>query len=739
MPSRTQQPIAIIGLASRFPGGPDEATFWDLLSSGRCAIGPVPPERFSTAALAQDAIRPISSDAGGFIADVDRFDAEFFGISPDEARVADPQQRLMLELSYHALESAGIDVKSLAASRTGVYMGVSTWDYNKLINRDLSVIDGYVGVGSSLSVLANRISYFFDLRGPSMALDTGCSSVIVGLQLATQALQAGDIDLALVGGINLILSPETSITFSAAGFVSPSGRCKTFDEDADGYVRSEGAGVLVLRRLHDAEQRGESVAAIVRGVAVNQDGQSNGLTSPNGAAQQAVIREALARAAVAPHEISYVETNGTATPLGDAIEVSALKQVLSEGRAPDRACLLGAVKANIGHTEAAAGMAALVKVVLAMRHGAIPPQPPLQRINPRIAATLSGTGLAISERLTPWGSDGPRYAAVSAFAFGGTNGHVILEAPREAAQPERVRPFMHVLKLSARGASAFRQLARAYATELSPVDELGCADFCFSANLGRSDLSHRRLLIAESRVALVEQLEALADAGEIAASYRKAKVAFVFPPQSYSVRLACELYAGEPAFRAAYDRALAQVDADTREAELARLAGREGPPTPAEFVRFAAQYALSELLQSWGIKPTASAGAGVGRALAAVVAGTMPLAEAATLASAQRAEAEPPLDLTPLRERSGTLLLTLALPPEHERRAAYALLAEAYTGGAPVDLAAAMGGVTRRRVAVPVYPFQRTRHWLQFSERPLIMAPAREQRPVPVLVAPLES
>jgi 3-oxoacyl-(acyl-carrier-protein) synthase/acyl carrier protein len=329
-----KEPVAIIGLSCRFPEAPNPAAFWDLLRNGVDAIREVPPDRWNADAFySPDPGTPgkVSSRWGGFLDNVDLFDPHFFGISPREAARMDPQQRLLLEVSWEALENAFIPPESLAGSRTGVFVGISSYDYSRLQFDDPENIDAYAGTGNAHSIAANRLSYIFDLRGPSMAVDTACSSSLVAAHLACQSLRNGETDLALAGGVNLVLTPELTITFSQARMLSPDGHCKTFDASADGYVRGEGCGVVVLKRLSDALRDGDTILALIRGSAVNQDGRSNGLTAPNGLAQQDVIRQALGDAQVLPHQIGYVEAHGTGTPLGDPIEISSLRAVLDDG------------------------------------------------------------------------------------------------------------------------------------------------------------------------------------------------------------------------------------------------------------------------------------------------------------------------------------------------------------------------------------------------------------------------
>ena len=395
-------PIAIVGIGCRFPGADSPDAFWQLLSGGTDSIRGVPLVRWR--AEGDPATR-----WGGILDAVDGFDAEFFGISPREADLMDPQQRLLLEVAWEALEDAGIAADSLGGSRTGVFVGISGSDYSRLLASRSGSPDAYSGTGNAMSIAANRLSYFFDLRGPSWAVDTACSSSLVAVHQACRSLRAGECTVALAGGVNLLLSPDLTATFAHAGMLAPDGRCKTFDEAADGYVRGEGCGVVVLKRLADAHHAGDRILAVVRGTAVNQDGRSNGLTAPNGPAQQAVVRSALRDAHIVPTSVSYVEAHGTGTALGDPIEVNSLLEVLNAGRMSSQPCWIGSVKTNFGHLEAAAGIAGLIKVVLALRHQKIPPHLHLQKLNPLISLggrpspcrSRSPSGPHLTEAATP--------------------------------------------------------------------------------------------------------------------------------------------------------------------------------------------------------------------------------------------------------------------------------------------------------------------------------------------------
>lgn len=458
-------PIAVVGMGCRFAGGIDSpAAFWRALTEGRDTIGPRPSNRWSSASDS-------APRAGGFLADVEGFDARFFEISPREAGAMDPQHRLLLEVTWEALEHAAIDPHGLAGSRTGVFIGLATNDYARRVPAD--ALDRYFGVGSSPAVASGRIAYLLDLRGPCLTLDTACSSSLVAVHCAMRALRDRDCDTALAGGASLMLGPELGDSFAASGMLAADGRCKTFDAGADGYGRGEGAGVVVLRRLADAERDGDRILAVLRGSAVNQDGRSAGLTAPNGPAQTALIRSALASAGLAPDDIDYVEAHGTGTPLGDPIEWHALAAAFAGRTRPLR---VGAVKTNIGHTEAASGVAGLIKTVLALGADRIPRNLHFNRRNPAISA--SATPIEVATAATP----GIRRAGVSAFGFSGTNAHVVVEAA--PSLPAIAATGDNVLFLSAVDPQALRALAARYSEAFA--DGLDFAAACHTAAIGRA-------------------------------------------------------------------------------------------------------------------------------------------------------------------------------------------------------------------------------------------------------------
>jgi acyl-CoA synthetase (AMP-forming)/AMP-acid ligase II/3-oxoacyl-(acyl-carrier-protein) synthase/acyl carrier protein len=510
--SESVHDIAIVGMGCRFPGAENPEAFWQLLQSGRDAIGEVPGDRWPRQS------EPLASHQGGFLSQVNGFDSQFFGIAPSEADQIDPQHRLLLEVAWEALEDAGQPIEKLSGSETGVFVGISSQDYAQMQSH--TEVNTYAATGNAHGMVANRLSYLLNLQGPSLAVDTACSSSLVAVHLACQSLRSGECDLALVGGVNLMLSPTLSTALAQAGMLSPDGRCKTFDASANGYGRGEGCGVVVLKPLRLALEAGDRILAMIEGSAVNQDGLSNGLTAPNGLAQQRVIQKALQKAGVSPDRIGYVEAHGTGTSLGDPIELSALKAVLMEGRSPNQRCAIGSVKPNIGHLEAAAGIAGLIKTVLALQHRQIPPHVHLETLNPKIS--LEASPFFIPTALQDW-TDQPqnghqRLASVSSFGFGGTNAHVILaEAPNTAqqneqktsSQPLELIPSTYLLPLSARSPVALQALAQNYRTFLqsATAQNFALSDICYTASVRRSHHSYRLAAIGDSHSALVEQLD----------------------------------------------------------------------------------------------------------------------------------------------------------------------------------------------------------------------------------------
>ncbi|MCD0450493.1 thioester reductase domain-containing protein [Actinocorallia sp. API 0066] len=723
------EPVAVVGVGCRLPGGVVDAdSFWDLLASGRSGIGEVPADRWDLGVYFDpdpDAPGRMYARHGGFLPDVRGFDAGLFGIPPREAVGMDPQHRLVLEVVWEALEHAGIAPDSLRGSRTGMFVGMGGSDYERLGLRSQAVIDGYAATGSAVNFAANRVSYALGLEGPSLVVDTACSSSLVALHLAVQALRAGECDLAIVAGVNLLLAPDTSVALSKSRMLSPTGQCHTFDASADGYVRGEGCGAVVLRRASAARDAGDDVLALVRGTAVNQDGRSSGITVPNAAAQRAVVRRALSVAGVAPGDVGYVEAHGTGTPLGDPIEVRALATVLGEGR--ERPLALGSVKTNIGHLEAAAGIAGLIKAILVARQGKIPPHLNLATPNPHVA--WEDLPVHVPTELTDW-PDERRVVGVSSFGFGGTNAHVVLEnapaaAPAEPAPEAAPQPVL--VKLAAAGTPGLRALAARmadHAATLTPADLPGLAH---AAAVGRADLTERAAVVADSLGELLDGLRAVADDRPHPAVATGRRV------PGATVRVAFHAAPGGPP--AALTDGIGDRSADLAEA-------------PDDYAR---AVVLGRWWRSLGVEPDVLTAHGTGAYAAAALAGVLPVRDGARLAAAHAQggaaladvladvtlsppavdlvldgapagtavttaafwldrEAQPePAD--PASDPAGVLIdLGPAAPPADPRRARLQAVARAWTGGVTVDWRA-VTPVAARPAGLPRYPFQRKEHW----------------------------
>ncbi|MDC0708570.1 SDR family NAD(P)-dependent oxidoreductase [Stigmatella sp. ncwal1] len=637
------EPIAVVGLACRFPGGANDLEgYWRLLDRGVDAVREIPTGR-----VPADPAFPQTVSSAALLDDVERFDAEFFGISAREAERLDPQQRLLLEVTWEALEVAGHAPSGLSGSRTGVYIGIGSPDYLRRILRcNPSEVDGQSFTGSLASVAAGRLAYILGLQGPCMAIDTACSSSLVALHQACMSLRNGESDLALAGGVNLILSPESSYVLGQLKALSPDGRCKTFDARANGYVRGEGCGMVVLKRLADAQRDGDHVWALVRGSAINQDGRSAGLTAPNLLAQQALLRQALRNARVEPEQIGYVETHGTGTPLGDPIEIEALTSVLGKPRADGSACVLGAVKTNIGHLEAAAGMAGLIKAILAFKHQSIPPNLHFRALNPRIS--LTGTPFVMSDGRQPWRAGGkPRFAEVSSFGISGTNAAVILEEPPVPSQaPASSDRTHHVLTLSARSPQALGHVVANVTKHLRTAEAPSLRDFCFTSRAGRAHFAYRAAFAASS----AEQLQGMLDewvaskgpdtVGASGGASHRPKIAFLFTGQgSQYAGMGRGLHRSEPVFRAALDRC-AQLFAAELPRPLLEVMWRDDPAELDQTLYsqpalFSLEYALVALWRSWGIEPDVVLGHSLGEYAAANAAGVLSLEDACRLVAAR--------------------------------------------------------------------------------------------------------
>ncbi|MFJ8630360.1 type I polyketide synthase [Streptomyces sp. NPDC093568] len=643
------EPLAIVGMACRFPGdvrSPED--LWDLVAGGRDAIGPFPADRgWDLDVLAGSGRGHSATAEGGFLRDVADFDPEFFGISPREALAMDPQQRVLLETTWEAFERAGIDPHTLRGSRTGVFVGTNGQDYAELVARSAENMETHLGTGLAASVMSGRIAYVFGLEGPAATIDTACSSSLVSLHLAAQALRGGECELALAGGVTVMTSSSSFSGFTAMGGLSGDGRCKAFSDAADGTGWSEGAGVLVVERLSDAERHGHRVLAVVRGSAVNQDGASNGLSAPNGPSQQRVIRQALATAGLTPADIDAVEAHGTGTTLGDPIEAEALMAVFGTPER-ERPLLLGSVKSNIGHTQAAAGVAGVIKTVMALRHGTLPPT--LHVETPSSHVDWSSGPVSLLDRAVPWPATGrPRRVGVSSFGISGTNAHVVLEqagsgasttgeeAP--AAPGERPLPFV----LSARTPAALRGQAAALVADLTPgsADPADLADTAYSLATTRAVFEHRAVVVGAGRDALLAGLDALAEGDAPAAGVvrgtaeSEGRTVLVFPGQGAQwAGMGARLLEESPVFAARIAECAAALAEFTDWSLVDVLRGTEGAPAlervdVVQPATWAVMVALAAVWEAHGVVPDAVVGHSQGEIAAAVVAGALSLTDGA--------------------------------------------------------------------------------------------------------------
>ncbi|MBB3206093.1 myxalamid-type polyketide synthase MxaB [Rhodopirellula rubra] len=659
---RIAEPIAVVGLGCRFAGASNIAEYWKLIQDGLDMTGEIPTSRWDLESFYDPTGKTpgkMTTRWGGFLDDIDRFDAAFFGISPREAEKMDAQHRLLLQVVWEALEYGGIAPTSLRESSTGVFVGVGGTDYSRIpvqLDNYFEQITAYSGTGNALSIAANRLSYTLDLRGPSLAIDTACSSSLVAAHLAIRSLRSNECDAAIVGGVNAILTPETTLAFSQAHMLSPDGKCRPFDDQANGYVRGEGCGAVVLKRLSDAVSNGDMVLATIRGSAVNQDGLTSGITAPRGTAQVEVIRRALRDARCSPDDVSYVEAHGTATPLGDPIELGALAEVFRNRKGEEaQPVFLGSVKANIGHTETAAGMASLIKTVLMLNHQTIPGQTHFQKINPH--AEIENSRLQVCQKMMPWdGVKGKAIAGISSFGFGGTNSHLILEGAQAASANESskmpatsadVRPDRpkHLMTLSAKSPKQLQELAGRLGESIADPQSYPLADACYTAAVGRAAFKHRLAISTGDAGKLKEMLESFASGetpkrvkhGAVKGDRRR-KIAFLFPGQgAQTPGMGRELYQTHPVFRDALD-ACDEILADLLPHRLLHVLFEDNSDEPlihqtqyTQPALFAIEYAMSRLWRSFGIEPTVMLGHSIGDYVAACEAGVFSLRDGLTL------------------------------------------------------------------------------------------------------------
>lgn len=642
------EPLALAGIGCRFPGGiRDVETFWNVLTEGKSAITEVPSDRWDAERYFHpdgDASGRMITKWGGFVDQLKEFDAAFWGISPREASRMDPQQRWLLETAWEALEDAGVPPSKLRGSRTGVFVGISSNDYGSLQLSDYPQIDVHTNSGGTMSIAANRISYQFDFKGPSVAVDTACSSALVAVSQACQAIWSGECEAALAGGVNALITPHSSVGFSKANMLSPSGKCFAFDARADGYVRGEGAGLVFLEPLSKAIETGDRIYAVIRSAAVNQDGRTSTMTVPSAGSQVEMLQQAYAKAGISPRRVVYVESHGTGTPVGDPIEAAALGTVIGEGRTGEDSCLIGSVKTNLGHLESASGAAGLIKTALVLNRGTIPPSLNFEAPNPRIPFDDLHLKVSTESQSLPCRNGDPPVAAVNSFGFGGTNAHVVLEGAlplnpdRREPGESAVRPY--VLPISARSKFSLLESAKAY-RKLLGDHNVNLSDLCFSAGARRDHHRERLVISGDDSSQLSNRLgswirEEKSNAGIIAGSKKKDTHAVVFVytgqgPQWWA--MGRQLLEREPVVRRNVERidkllkpmaGWSLIDEMSRAEEESRI----NLTSIAQPAIFALQVALTDLWKSWGVTPVSVAGHSVGEVAAACCAGIHSLEDA---------------------------------------------------------------------------------------------------------------
>ena len=656
------EPIAIVGMGCRFPGGANNPElFWQLLRQNHNAVTDVPEDRWNIDAYYDpnpDVPGKINTRKAAFLdVSLSEFDPQFFEIAPREAKNLDPQQRLLLETSWEAIENAGIAADKLKGNKTGVFVGINTTDYGQLMvqGNGITDLDAYSFTGTTMSVAAGRLAYLLGLQGPTLALDTACSSSLVALHLACQSLRNQECYSAIAGGVNLMLSPQTSVILTKMRALAPDGRCKTFEAAADGYGRGEGCGVVVLKRLSEALTDGDSILAVIRGSAINHDGCSSGLTVPNGLAQQALIQEALKNGKLQPNDIDYVEIHGTGTALGDPIEIEALGEVLSADRLPEDPLMLGSLKRNIGHLEAAAGIAGLIKIVLMLQHRTLLGTGKLGELNPTV--DWEHLPIALPQENCNWKIETgqKRLAGLSSFGMSGTNAHLILEeAPQvSSTEVEQDCPF-HLLTLSTKTEAALPALAKHYANYFEAYPDASLADVCFTAHVGRAHFPFQLATLGQSSAQLAQQLNMFAQGQDSPLIWqgkqtgKSPKIAMLFTGQGSQYKdMGRQLYDTQPIFRTALDRCAEILETHLNTPLLDLLFTKSSSSKEPESespinqtaitqpVLFALEYALYQLWCSWGIKASVVMGHSLGEYVAACVAGVFSLEDGLKLVAAR--------------------------------------------------------------------------------------------------------
>lgn len=635
---RQSESIAIIGIGCRFPGGANSPKeFWSLLQKGFDGISTVPKQRWDVQECDQKYPEVVGKEychQGGFLSvPVDAFDADFYGISPQEAEWMDPQQRLLLELSWEAIENAALDPESIVGSSTGVFIGVCLANYKDLIAKT-NCMTPYLGTGIAPSILAGRISYFLGAQGPSIVVDTACSSSLVAVHNACMSLQAYECHMALAGGVSLMLSPEITVNFCQANILSPKGHCRSFDAKADGFVRGEGGGIVILKRLSDAIKDRDRILAVIRSSGVNQNGSSSALTAPNGEAQKSLIKRVLLKGGLTPNQIQYVEAHGSGTSFGDAIEGNAIAEALKVDRQTDQRLVIGSVKTNIGYLEAASGIAGLIKVVLALQHEEIPAHRNFENLNPLIS--FDSIPAIIPTQNVSWSrhSIAPRLAGINSFGFCGTNAHAILEeAPEVEIKSNTIDRPMHLITFSAKNPQALNELISSYILCLEESPELVLADVAYTANAGRRHFGYRAVCTASSTAELLIKLKSREiQQGQVFPG-SECKLAFVFSDnRKWPLQQGKHLYMTSPPFKGAIEESATLID-KLKGPSLEKILFEGGQTDDQKLVVFVLQYALAKLWISFGVMPDYAVSNGVGNYVAAVIGGMMHLDEALKLLS----------------------------------------------------------------------------------------------------------
>jgi len=712
------EPVAIIGMACRYPGADNLSRFWQMLESGTFPIREIPPDRWPVDRY-YDPIPGTPSKmyvrSFGFMNGVDQFDSYLFGISPRDAARMDPQHRIMLEICWEAVEHAGISPAALAGTGTGVFVGVSGSDYAHRLTASesaLELMDNRSGTGNSYSFTANRVSYALDLSGPSLVVDTACSSALVAIHLACESLDRRECELAICGAVSVILSPLVAISLCQSRMLSPDGHPRVFDAEANGYVRSEGCGAVILKRLADAVRDRDRVWAVIRGSGVNHNGKTCGIMAPSSKAQATLIAKTLQQARIDPRKISYIEAHGSGTPLGDLLELRSLSAVMGPRRGRKDHCWVGSVKSNIGHLECASGIAAITKVALCFEHARIPPQMHLSKINPGFEADHTRVRVAAHGAAWPRTSS-PRIAGINAFGFGGTNAHIVMEEPPNPA-PTRNPPARkaHILKLSAKKSESLDGLLQRWLAFLETCSDRDLPDVCYTANTGRADFPYRLAITADSKREMVSKLSEIArgSAPFIQIPSNSPRVVFLFPPIADASVAASQLLKASPGFRALLDgfrKSRGGVNA------------------------ICVQLALARFWSQLGVRPSAVCGIGTGQRAATKMACEVAAAdrqhvECLTLGRpeerselwrwvAERADIVLVIG-TVIRPKNTPGLWIDSLTPGCDAwRSLLEAIRALYLAGYSLNWAAIDSLIPRRKRPVPTYAFAKTHHPFPFS------------------------